>query len=68
MMGYIFAFQQAHKAVVARYADNPWITANPTEFAQAIHLEMRRIDAEAVAANHVPARSAAFSRAGGPTG
>jgi hypothetical protein len=43
-------FLQAYNAAVARYSDKPWINASPAEFAQAIYLEMRRIDAEQVAA------------------
>jgi hypothetical protein len=43
-------FLQAYNAAVARYSDKPWINVSPAEFAQAIYLEMRRMDAEQVAA------------------
>ena len=43
-------FLQAYNAAVARYSDKPWVNASPAEFAQAIYLEMRRMDAEQVAA------------------
>ena len=48
-------FRQAYDAVVARYSGNPWINTTPAEFAEAIYLEMRRIDAEAVAEKLHPA-------------
>jgi hypothetical protein len=38
-------FQQAYDAVVARHPDRLYLM-NPAEFAQAIYLEMRRMDAE----------------------
>ena len=44
------SFQQAYNAAVARYSNKPWVNASPAEFAQAIYLEMRRMDAEQVAA------------------
>ena len=43
-------FLQAYNAAVARYSNKPWVNASPAEFAQAIYLEMRRMDAEQVAA------------------
>ena len=43
-------FLQAYNVAVARYSDKPWVNASPAEFAQAIYLEMRRMDAEQVAA------------------
>ena len=44
------SFPQAYNAAVARYSDKPWVNASTVEFAQAIYLEMRRMDAEQVAA------------------
>jgi hypothetical protein len=41
---------QAYNAAVARYSDKTWVNASPAELAQAIYLEMRRMDAEQVAA------------------
>ena len=43
-------FLQAYNTAVARYSNKPWVNASPAEFAQAIYLEMRRMDAEQVAA------------------
>jgi hypothetical protein len=43
-------FLQAYNAAVARYSDKPWVNASATEFAKAIYLEMRRMDAEQVTA------------------
>ena len=43
-------FLQAYNAAVARHSDKPWVNTNPAEFAHAIYLEMRRMDAEDVAA------------------
>ena len=43
-------FQQAYNAAIARYSDKPWVNASTAEFAQAIYLEMRRMDAEQIAA------------------
>jgi hypothetical protein len=43
-------FLQAYNAAVARYSHKPWVNASATELAQAIYLEMRRMDAEQVAA------------------
>jgi hypothetical protein len=40
-------FRQAYDAVVARYSGKPWINTTPAEFAEAIYLEMRRIEAVA---------------------
>jgi hypothetical protein len=48
-------FRQAYDAVVARCSGKPWINTTPAEFAEAIYLEMRRIDAEAVAEKLHPA-------------
>jgi hypothetical protein len=42
-------FLQAYNAAVARCSDKPWVNASPAEFAQAIYLEMRRMDAEQIA-------------------
>ena len=43
-------FLQAYNAAVARHSDKPWVNTNPAEFAHAIYLEMRRMDAKDVAA------------------
>jgi hypothetical protein len=43
-------FQQAYDAVAARYVDNHSVSLRPAEITQAIYLEMRRMDAEHVAA------------------
>jgi hypothetical protein len=48
--GVMVTFLQAYNAAVARYSDKPWVNASPAELAQAIYLEMRRMDAEQVAA------------------
>ena len=62
--GEMVTFRQAYNAVVARYSGKPWINTTPAEFAEAIYLEMRRIDAEA-AKPRTPAkaRSSAPSQA-----
>jgi hypothetical protein len=42
-------FLEAYDAAVARHSDKPWVNTNPAEFAHAIYLEMRRMDAKDVA-------------------
>ena len=48
-------FQKAYDAVIARQPDKLYFNTNPAEFAQAIYLEMRRMDAEAIATKPTPA-------------
>jgi hypothetical protein len=43
-------FQQAYDAVAARYSDNLWTSLPPIEITRAIYQEMRRLDAEYIAA------------------
>jgi hypothetical protein len=43
-------FQRAYDAVAARYSGNLWVSLNAAEIAHAIYQELRRMDAEDVAA------------------
>jgi hypothetical protein len=43
-------FKQAYDVVAARYGDHAWVTLPQSEFTHAIYHEMRRLDAEKIAA------------------